>query len=525
VIATAAVGTAAGAMTNVIPFGVGALAFIGVYLLSMVWIGWLGMRAKEENTLRDHFIGGSGVGFFVLLLTLFATQYSGNTILGFSGKAYRVGFAWLTCVHFMTAIVVTYLLFAPKLFKLAKAHAFITPTDFLAHRFNHRGLNLLATLIMVASLMNFYLAQLTAMGRAVEGLTTLDPETAFVWGVVVLAGIMLVYETMGGFRAVAWTDVIQGGVLALGFAVLLVLIFAEYGTMEQTTRMLLQTAPAKVLPPKAPEVRSWISYIFLLGVGAALYPQAIQRIYAAKSAKTLRKSLAVMAFMPLCTALVAVLVGVTAAAHLAGELQGASTDAVLGVMLRHIQEQSAFGYALVVLIFAAILGAIMSTADSTLLSMSSMVTKDLYMGFLKPEASQAALTTLGKWISTVFVVGLAGLAVWLNNSGTKLTLVELLEMKFDMLLQLAPAFMIAIHWRGMRAGPVFTGMLLGLVFALVFFWVPAQGSGFMTALKNSGFHPGVYGLILNLTIGVVGSWMVNAWLKVLPGDGESCSAD
>ncbi|OYW30610.1 MAG: hypothetical protein B7Z47_03455, partial [Chthoniobacter sp. 12-60-6] len=71
---------AAAAETNVIPFGAGALAFIAVYLLSMVGIGWLGMRAKEENSLRDHFIGGSGVGFFVLLLTLFATQYSGNTI-------------------------------------------------------------------------------------------------------------------------------------------------------------------------------------------------------------------------------------------------------------------------------------------------------------------------------------------------------------------------------------------------------------------------------------------------------------
>jgi hypothetical protein len=78
---------------NAIPFGTGGLVFIGLYLLSMIWIGWLGMRAgRQENTLRDHFIGGQGVGFFVLLLTLFATQYSGNTILGFSGKAYRIGF-------------------------------------------------------------------------------------------------------------------------------------------------------------------------------------------------------------------------------------------------------------------------------------------------------------------------------------------------------------------------------------------------------------------------------------------------
>ncbi|MBL9180509.1 MAG: sodium:solute symporter family protein [Verrucomicrobiaceae bacterium] len=490
---------------NALPFGTGAMIFIAIYLLSMVWIGWLGRQAREENSMRDHFIGGSGVGFLVLLLTLYATQYSGNTILGFSGKASRVGFSWLASVHFMTAIVVTYLILAPKLFTLAKKHVFITPTDFLAHRFQHRGLNLLATLIMVAALLNFYLAQLTAMGRAVEGLTTLPPDVAFAWGVAVLAAIMLLYETLGGFRAVAWTDVIQGGILAVGFFVLLALIFIEYGSLEVTTRKLAEIAPAKVLPPKAAEARSWLSYVFLLGVGAALYPQAIQRIYAARSAKALRRSMAVMAFMPLTTALIAVLAGVTAAAHLGGQLSGASTDAVLGVMMRQVQEHSAFGHGLVVLIFAAVLGAIMSTADSCLLSLSSMITKDLYAGFVRPDASQEKLTSLGKWISTIIVLSLASLAIYMNNSGVKFTLVELLEMKFDLLLQIAPAFLIGIHWKGLKAGPVFAGMAAGLVFAISFFWVDDKSGTFMATLKTSGFHPGIWALGLNMVIGVGGS--------------------
>jgi SSS family solute:Na+ symporter/sodium/pantothenate symporter len=477
---------------NALPFGTGAMIFIAIYLLSMVWIGWLGRQAREENSMRDHFIGGSGVGFFVLLLTLYATQYSGNTILGFSGKASRVGFSWLASVHFMTAIVVTYLILAPKLFTLAKKHVFITPTDFLAHRFQHRGLNLLATLVMVAALLNFYLAQLTAMGRAVEGLTTLPPETAFAWGVAVLALIMLAYETLGG-------------VLAIGFFVLLSLIFAEYGSLEVTTRKLAEMAPAKVLPPKAVEARSWLSYIFLLGVGAALYPQAIQRIYAARSAAALRRSMAVMAFMPLTTALIAVLAGVTAAAHLSGQLSGASTDAVLGVMMRQVQEHSAFGHGLVVLIFAAVLGAIMSTADSCLLSLSSMITKDLYAGFVRPDASQEKLTSLGKWISTIIVLSLASLAIYMNNSGVKFTLVELLEMKFDLLLQIAPAFLIGIHWKGLKAGPVFAGMAAGLVFAISFFWVDDKSGTFMATLKTSGFHPGIWALGLNVVIAVGGS--------------------
>jgi hypothetical protein len=321
-----------------LPFGLGGFIFIGCYLLSLIGIGWLGRRASKETSLQDFYLGGRGVGFLVLWLTLFATQYSGNTIIGFTGKSAKIGFAWITAVQFMIAIVISYQLFAPKLHQLAKRHSFITPTDFLNHRFGSRAINLLATAIMVAALGNFFLAQLTAMGRAVEGLTTFDPDLAFAYGVVFLAVIMLVYELLGGFRAVAWTDVIQGTVLAAGFAVLLVLIFQQFGSPEETTRKLLEHSAEKATPPKGMALRQWINFILLFGCAGALYPQAIQRIYAAKSSRALRRGLAAMSFMPLCATLIAILVGVTVAAHLPESLEGAKTDTALTVMLRQVAE-------------------------------------------------------------------------------------------------------------------------------------------------------------------------------------------
>ena len=497
-----------------LPFGLGGLIFIGCYLLSLIGIGWLGRRASKETSLQDFYLGEKGVGFLVLWLTLFATQYSGNTIIGFTGKSAKIGFAWITAVQFMIAIVISYQLFAPKLHQLAKRHSFITPTDFLNHRFGSRAINLLATAIMVAALGNFFLAQLTAMGRAVEGLTTFDPDLAFAYGVVFLAAIMLVYELLGGFRAVAWTDVIQGTVLAVGFAVLLVLIFQQFGSPEETTRKLLEHSAEKATPPKGMALRQWINFILLFGCAGALYPQAIQRIYAAKSSRALRRGLAAMSFMPLCATLIAILVGVTVAAHLPESLEGAKTDTALTVMLRQVAEGGCFGTAIVVLILAAILGAIMSTGDSALLSISSMLTKDIYQGFVSPGASQKRLTMVGKLVSIVLVFSLTALTIYLNQLEGEITLVQLLGMKFDMLIQLAPAFMIGIHWKGMRAGPVFLGMAAGLVFALSFFWVPAEGMGVLSMIKSSGFNPGLYGLVLNLVICVGGSALVNRPKKV-----------
>lgn len=192
---------------NNIPLGPAELSFITIYLFSLIGIGYCGMRARRENSLKDFYLAGSGVGFLVLVLTLYATQYSGNTLFAFTGKTFRIGYAWLMSVHFMTAIIVVYLVFAPKLHRLAKRESFITPADFLEHRFSHRPYTVLASITMVLAIGNYLLAQLTAMGLLLQGMTTFEPQTAFVTGVILLAVIMLVYETLGGFRAVAWTEI------------------------------------------------------------------------------------------------------------------------------------------------------------------------------------------------------------------------------------------------------------------------------------------------------------------------------
>ena len=196
-----------------------------------------------------------------------------------------------------------YLLLAPRLYPLAKKHGFITPTDFLRHRFQSPALSLLGTVVMVVAITNFLLAQLMAMGSALEGLVGAEPATTYTVGVIGLALIIVIYETLGGFRAVAWTDTIQGFVLFIGFFILLAMVFREFGSLEQATQILMQrerlegagtelatVGPSKTLAPTGNAVREWISYILLVGIGGAMYPQAIQRIYAPRTAKIGRAS-------------------------------------------------------------------------------------------------------------------------------------------------------------------------------------------------------------------------------------------
>ncbi len=488
-------------MIAALPFGPGGLAFISLYLLSLLALGWWGRKAQKADTLQDFYLAGPGVGFAVLLLTLYATQWSGNTLFGYTGKAYNVGFNWLISLHFMTALVICYLFFAPWLHRLAKRHGFITPADFLLHRFNSRPLCLLAVIVMLIGVTNYLLAQIIAMGTATEVLLTygvedsaIAPRTAFIGGVILLAAIMLIYETLGGFRAVAWTDAIQGVILILGFMLLLGMVIHQYGTPSDAVAKLIKTAPEKIEPPTGiRHTLNWISWIIIVGFGGALYPQAIQRIYAARNALTLRRSLAVMVFLPLTTTVVVLLVGIIASAN---GLEVKQSIHLLPAICREVM-QTPTGYWLVVILSAAILAGLMSTADSVLLVISAMITKDIYARHFNPAATESQLTRLGKWISVAIVLLTASLAIAFYGHRDSNILITLLKIKFEMLLQLAPAFILGIHYPSLRPGPVLAGMATGLAVALGLFLQRKFGTN---PIDTHGLHEGVIGLAANLIV-------------------------
>ena len=127
------------------------------------------IRDRQENSLSDHYLGGRDIGLGVLVLTLFATQYSGNSLFGFTGQAYRQGLTWLVILHAMIFVVVGYLLFAPRLQQVARNHLLITPPDYVFLRFPSPALRLIVSLCRIFALANYTLAQLKVMGHAVVG--------------------------------------------------------------------------------------------------------------------------------------------------------------------------------------------------------------------------------------------------------------------------------------------------------------------------------------------------------------------
>ena len=482
---------------DTLQLGDGALIVMGVYLLVMLGLGWLGRRSRKEESLRDFYLGGSSFGIAVLFLTLFATQYSGNTLLGFAGRSYQQGATYIVSVTFMILVITVMMIFAPRLFRLARRFGYITPVDYVFHRFGSHKLRVLSVILLCWGLANYILEQLVAMGHAVEGISS--GRIDFMTGVLILVAVMLVYESLGGMRSVAWTDVVQGGLLLVGCSAILYILLTSKGGIPAATEAVMRTEPQKLQVPGAHGIRVWISNIVLLGLGVAIYPHAIQRIFAARSLPTLRRSLAGMVFMPLGTTF---LIGFIALSRFPG-LSQLDSDKATVLVLSDIIGQSAFTYWLVVLVFSAVVAAIMSTADSALLSMGSMFTKDIYKAYLRPDASPHHLLWVGKLFGWS-VMAILVLSAWISLK-TESSIWLLILLKLEFMVQLSPVFLLGLFWRRLQEGPAFVGMLLGTLVTLVI-W-----GGVMFDMWQDrsplGISAGLWGLVVNYGVCILGTLM------------------
>lgn len=485
-------------MSGAIDLGPAALAVMGLFLITMLALGALGRVKRQERSLRDFYLGGGGFGFAVLFLTLFATQYSGNTLLGFAGRSYQQGLSYVVSVLFMISVVTVYLFYAPRLFRLAKHYRYLTPADFVYHRFQSHGARLLCVGLLCWGLANYVLEQLVAMGHGMVAIS--GGRLSFMQGVVLLAVVMIVYESLGGMRSVAWTDVVQGSLVLVGCGAILFALLATDGGLAANAELVAATAPEKLLPPAGVGLRSWVSTLILLAFGIAIYPHAIQRIFAAREVNALRRSLALMAFMPLLTTLLAFLLGYVGLGRFPALAKGQS-DQVTVLVLVDLVDRSPVFYWIVVFVFAAVVAAIMSTADSALLSLGSMFTKDVYKAYLRPDATDRHLLLVGKLFAVCLLAFLI-LMAWVSLE-TKSSLWFLIKLKLEFMVQIAPAVILGVRWRGLKSRAVLVGMAAGTTVA-VLIWVGVP-LGLWSTRSPWGINAGVWGLMLNLTCCVFGS--------------------
>ncbi len=463
---------------------------IGAYLALVVGVAEFARRARRDQSPADHYLAARSLGPVVLFFTLYATAYSGNSLLGYPGEAYRQGFAWVMSPGFMLAIIVSFHWLVPRIRPVAVARGFVTPGDWVRYRFGDdvwgRALRRAVAAVMTIALANYLLAQLTAMGLVAQEAT--GGQIPYVVGVVGLAGLILVYETLGGMRAVAWTDAFQGALMLLGLAFLLGWLVRDAGGLSEVTRQVAETRPDAVAVPSATTCTTWLSAVILVGLSGVVYPQALQRVFAGRDAGSLRRALAAMSFMPIATTGVVALIGIAAIARLEG-LDGVDADNVMPRLLGLWSEAGPGATLVAVGIFVGALAAIMSTADSVILTLSSLVAGDL-LGLPREDP---VTTRAGKRLAVAIMFAMVVLALL-----PRLSLWRLIELKMELLVQCAPAFVFGLHWRRARAPAVLAGLAVGAAIATA-----AALGGWP---RIAGIHPGLIALGCNALVCGLATW-------------------
>lgn len=386
-----------------------------LFLILIFFIGFWSNRfvQSSDSFLQEYFLGGRQLGGFVLAMTMMATYGSASSFIGGPGVAYTKGLGWvlLSMAQLATGYFVLMVL-GKKFAIVARRYKAITLIDFLKERYQSKTVVLLSAASIIIFLFSAMAAQWVGGARLIESLTGLSYTTAL----FIFAVSVLFYVIIGGFRAVALTDAVQGSIMLIGTFVLLVATIIAGGGISNIMAELVAENPNLVSPYGAEGDLTPLyvsSFWILVGVGVIGLPQITVRAMSYKNSKAMHKAIIVGTIVIGSIMLGMHLIGVLARPVIPGVEIG---DMVMPTLTLKVLPPFLAG-----IVLAAPMAAIMSTVDSLLILVGSTVVKDIYINYIKPDASETQVKKVSFGVTSVigvsvvlFALSPPDLLIWLN---------------------------------------------------------------------------------------------------------------
>ena len=354
------------------------LAALVIYLTVIVAHAWHGNRATRDTA--DYYVGGRAMGGLVLGLSFYATYFSTNSFIGFAGKSYDLGFAWMAMgLVLLLCAVVSWHVVAPRLRLATEKLGTLTFAGFLGAHYRSSSVRIAAAgVILVSSI--FYM---TAVFKGIGGTMQAYLSVPYEVGVGLVFVIVVAYTVFGGFISVVHTDAVQGALMLLGSVYLFLNVLRAGGGWTALIERIAAT------PGVAPDGRplgdallastGTMPWALLLGIACAggakflVEPRQVSRFFALKDDRALRIGMIVAPAAIGLSYLCLLPLGVLARGLLA-EGSVAESDAVIPALLTDPQVTGKVAGAV---ILTALLGAAMSSIDSVLLVLAGAFQRDV----------------------------------------------------------------------------------------------------------------------------------------------------
>ncbi|MFA0235836.1 sodium/proline symporter PutP [Vibrio sp. 10N.222.55.C7] len=438
------------------------------YLIMMLAIGVIAYKRTSSST--DYFLGGRSLGPWPAALSAGASDMSGWLLLGLPGYAYAAGFeAFWLAGGLLVGTWANWLISAKRLRTYSITTESLTLPEFLSRRFNDNSklIQTISAFFILLFFLFYTSSGLVAGGKLFETVFGLDYTTAVIIGTVCVVS----YTLFGGFLAVSWTDLVQG--LLMSAALLIVPIAAMNGGLGQLSTDLHNINPelltlwndAKGEPLSAIAIISLAAW----GLGYFGQPHILARFKATRSNKDLTTARRIAVVWTALSMIGAMLVGLVGLIYVTNSGAPKLDD---GEKIFMLLVNAMFHPVIAGILLAAILAAIMSTADSQLLVSSSAMAEDLYKQILKKDATSEEIVRVGRF--AVILISLIALVLAMTPDSSVLGLVSYAWAGFG--AAFGPAIVLSLYWSRMNRNGALAGIVVGGV--TIVLWKQFTGGWF-----------------------------------------------
>lgn len=474
-----------------------AMISLTAYFALMLGIGFYAYR-KSTSDMSEYMLGGRKLHPAVGALSAGASDMSGWMLMGLPGAVFISGYssAWIA-IGLIIGAYLNYRFVAPRLRVFTEmADDALTIPDYFEKRFNDktRALRVLSSVVIVVFFTLYTSAGIVAGGKLFEASFGLDYQL----GLFLTASVVVAYTLFGGFLAVSLTDFVQGCIM---FVALIIVPLVTYLVLQNAGEW--STTLATIEPAYFswwPESMTVLGLISLLAWGLGYFgqPHIIVRFMAIRSLKDIATARYIGMGWMIVTVIGAVMTGIAGYAY--SRAQGLSVEDPETIFI--LLSQILFHPYLAGFLLAAILAAIMSTISSQLLVSSSSLTGDFYQTFLRKNASQKELVTIGRL--SVLVVSLAAIALAFDRSSNILSLVGNAWAGFG--AAFGPIIILSLYWQKLSREGALAGMIVGALTVLFWLYAPIQiGGQSLSAI--------IYEIVPGFILSGLAAMSVSLWVR------------
>ncbi len=375
------------------PASLGVTVLIAIYVLLQLALGaWIGRRMRTEE---DYLLAGRRLGYSLATFTIFATWFGAETCIGAAGSIYQGGLSAGTTEPFGygACLLLCGLLFAVGLWR----QGLTTLADFYRNRYSP-AIERFTVLLLVPTSVFWAAAQIRAFGQVVSASTGLGPTLT----ITIAASVVIVYTMSGGMLADVWTDLVQGIALIVGLGVLLVAVMWQSGSAP-----FRAAAADLTLSPPDGGLLGFLEAWSIPVVGSVIATEVVSRILATRSPQVARRSTLLAGGIYIAIGLIPVTLGLAAQSLLPGLDQ---PEQVLPALAQRYLPGLFYA-----LFAGAIISAILSTVDSTLLVAASLTSHNLLLRLGKREWRERDKVLLAR--SCVVAFGVVSYLLALSAEG------------------------------------------------------------------------------------------------------------